>query len=433
MSSSNRDAHYILNKATEDDLIVTAPVFETLRIKKNVATLFLDLFEATCDKGKGSVEHLRQALRINKNDNFFFDKTFGYFSFQQKNTQKGARQPQHLTFTCPQFCFLLWWFLSLSHTGLVAWKFRVYFGGDNCAHHLHATQEQVFHMLDVLYGISKVYDYRQGSETTEKFLGTGNSHAYDVKRTQALVKQLAVVPEDQKGTNNPKKVMGIEQFQLLVQRTPLLISRIFAVQHFAREICGGVKAWRVVADDNNRRMLNHEDLENKINLVEANNAFIFRNEVENNRLNRRESFSHKEVVQVRRSRLGSSNDVVTMDNDARGSGEAGNFPNDVPQTKAVSVYHHLDFGNPDRNGKYVVKGAVSKTTLKRKNSYVANVGDNDFTGPAHAHLIHQESATNLQRATRGMLDRKRAKHLAKHNLEAAQARERAEQRRKQLH
>ena len=140
-SSTTREAHSILNKAAQDDYVAAAPIFQVLQINKKVARTFLALFEAVCDRGVGSLVHLRQALRVNKNDNFFFEKTFLYFQ------QDAKKNP---TFTCPQFCLMLWWFLSLSHQGLTAWKFRVYFGGDDCAHHVFATQEQVFHMVSFL-------------------------------------------------------------------------------------------------------------------------------------------------------------------------------------------------------------------------------------------------------------------------------------------
>jgi len=286
--------------------------------------------------------------------------------------------------------------------------------------------------LDVLYGISKAYDYRPGSEVIEKLYGTGNDHAFDVKRAKKLVENLAVIPEGGDPKEDPK-VIGVEQFQKLVQRTPMLISRIFGVQDFAREICGGVKGWRRAADDNRgvlrgQNPIDHEELENKIQLCisTSHNEDIFRNNFVNKR---RQSFSHKDVLRVRRSESGEDfvfyGGSTTHDKD-----EDEDNVSQSKTAKTVSVYHHLDFGNPDENGRYMVTKTVDKRTIKRKNSYVANVGDNDFTGPAHAALFHQSAAVHVQRSFRGMQDRVRAKHLAKHELEAAQAKERMEQRKK---
>ena len=145
----------LLDAASAQDYDCTLLIFSSLKLKKNVSKSFLQLYEACCDQGKGSLKYLHRAFRINKNDEYFFDKTFLYFQDDVKH---------HRTFTCPQFCIMLWQFLSCDAEGLSMWMFRVYFGGPSCAHHLYATQNEVFHVLDILYGVSKAHDYRPGSK-----------------------------------------------------------------------------------------------------------------------------------------------------------------------------------------------------------------------------------------------------------------------------
>jgi len=441
-SSSSSHTLHILNKATAEDYDTTLPVFTVLKLRDHVATKFLQLYEASCDQGKGSIEYLHHSLRINKNDHYFFDKTFLYF-------QDGGHD--QFSFTCPQFCVMLWQFLSQTPDDLAAWMFRVYFGGDTCAHHLYATQDEVFKVLDVLYGVSKTHDYRPGSEYLDVAYKTGNSHSYDVKRAKILVKSIAVLPteiEDDKADKvrtkkeiEAHKVIGILQFQALVKKAPDLIRRIFAVQDFARHVCGGVKMWKAAAALRTRN--EHEELEMVIERMLEENENVFKHG--NKTKSRRNSFSNEKVVRARRNSFkvkrnsfinsgnlfsqnkntsaktknnfsGSSNYVVNVDSDDE-QDDADQLP---------SIYHHLDFGNLGSDGQY-----TAKKKIKRRKSYVAKVGDPEYTGPVNAEDYHQKAAITLQKRSRGMVTRMRAKNMhAKHKNEVEDAKRRAKERQK---
>ena len=58
----------ILDKASAQDYDTSLPVFLALKLKNVARHQFLELYEACCDQGKGSLHYLHQALCINKND-----------------------------------------------------------------------------------------------------------------------------------------------------------------------------------------------------------------------------------------------------------------------------------------------------------------------------------------------------------------------------
>lgn len=307
--------------------------------------------------------------------------------------------------------------------------FRAFFGGDTYAHDTYVSQEQVFKVLDVLYGVSKVYDYRPGSEWMEVSLKIGNSINYDVKRTQMLVESIAVLPphvsqadKDKKWDNNngePSKVIGIVQFTNLVRKAPDLIRRIFAVQDYTREICGGVSMWRHAAKN---RAINHEALDDMIESISSEQPDLFRHGLN---IRSRTAFSNAEVLRVRRESFSFSQEYSsssreysssTKERGGKSGGSSAYAVREKPIGHASSLYHRLDFGTADGNGRF--------TAIKRRKSYVANAGDSDYTGPVNAEKYHQAAAVVLQKRGRGMAGRIKAKQ----RTEIEGARLRAKQR-----
>jgi hypothetical protein len=279
-------------------------------------------------------------------------------------------------------------------------------------------------------------------EWMEVALKIGNNHSYDVQRTKLLVQSIAILPKDiidnkadqdkQQNASEKKKhskVVGISQFQLLVHRAPDLIRRIFAVQQFTRELCGGVSMWKTAAK---YRSKDHEELEDLINRILEQDANIFKHGLN---IKSRMSFNNHDIFVVRRNSLllsttkNKNNTTKNTENtqsstyaiqDKNNSNNNDDDDDDDDDSDLRSVYHRLDFGVADKNGKF--------TATKRKRSYVAKVTDLDFTGPAHAADHHQTAAITLQKRGRGMAGRIKAKHLEEVEGAQRRARERQQQR-----
>ena len=446
-----------LDAATAKDVDDTRFVFRVLKLRPHLRRHFLQLYEASCHRGQGSVDHLRQLLRVNQNDHFFFDKTFLYFH-DKPNTGRA--------FTCPQFCVMLHHFLSCDHEALVAWMFCAYFGGDTCDYQRFATQDEVFQVMDVLYGVSKAHDYRPGSEYLEVSMSIGNSHSYDVKRTKLLIKSTAVLPPKDLwpvgiDKNKVAKVVGVVQFAQLVRKSPDLIRRIFAVQHYTRELCG----WKQPTIEVKK---SHDQLEDDIARIVAEEPDAFGHDTGGR--SKRTPFSNREVMETRRESMrrsgggsgggggGGGGGVARKNNkkkareaqeEAKGEKKKRQAPTHVTKKDSKSdyvvvvqeereeeghheqssIYHRLE-SRPD-NGR-------ERHRTKKRPSYVAQTDHPGFTGPAHALDHHREAAIILQRRRRGMVARAHVAgllntenvvaHLHKANNEMERARERARQR-----
>ena len=167
-------------------------------------------------------------MNINKNDYQFFYRTFAMFDVKRKEDQ-GAT-----IFTFPQFVATVWNFLTMDLSGLGEWTFRAYFGGIECSSYGTANLSEVFHLVDIVYGVSQQGAAVGGdSDLLQSVFHTGNSVESDVQRINAMIQKCA---EDE-------NEMDVVQFTRMTKQTPELLARLFSVQLELRERIGGNDYW----------------------------------------------------------------------------------------------------------------------------------------------------------------------------------------------
>ena len=199
------------------DMAAAEPVFRALGCSKKDARGFLQVYEETLKNGQGQAHRALRYFRLDQKDYTYFYRTLGLFD------AAGRR-----TFTFPQFVVLVWNFCSLDAAGLANWSFRVFFGGEGCEEHGTVSQAQVFHMLDVMYGISKEFDWHPNLTIAD------NSHDFDVNRSRKLVAKIA----------GGDGMVDRHEFVNLVRKTPALLMRIISAQKTMRDDCVGAGFWR---------------------------------------------------------------------------------------------------------------------------------------------------------------------------------------------
>ena len=204
------------------DLNDAEPVFRAVGISRKEAMEFLKVYEEMLKNGVGVSHRALRYFRVDHKDYTYFYRTLGMYD------TKGKR-----TFTFPQFVALMWNFCSLDAGGLANWSFRVFFGGEACEEHTTVSQEAVFHMLDVMYGLSKEFDF---NPNLDKVNMVQNTHEYDVKRSRALIKKIA-------GSDGE---VNRNEFVKLIRKTPALLMRIISTQKTMRDDCIGDGFWRRV-------------------------------------------------------------------------------------------------------------------------------------------------------------------------------------------
>ena len=104
----------------------------------------------------------------------------------------------------------------------------MFFGGEG-EEHATVSQDAMFHMLDVMYGLSKEFDFNPNLEGM-----VSNTHDYDVKRSRGLIQKIA-------GADG---MVDRREFIKLVRKTPALLMRIIAAQKGMRDDCAGTGFWR---------------------------------------------------------------------------------------------------------------------------------------------------------------------------------------------
>ncbi len=374
-----RQALQTLKRARKRDLAQSTPVFKALGItKRGHRRQILDVFEAVCHAGRGSLKFLMEDFHVNRCDAHFFNSTFQYFDNQNLYRLSARERAEH-AFTAPQFVICLWNFLSLSPPGLAEWTFRAYFGGPECAAKAHAKVDAVFHFLDVIYGISKEFDFRPSSEIVETAMHTGNSHEYDVRRARDLVRSVC------KDADDPR--VGIAEFSELVKKTPAVLNRIFSVQVNMQQRIVGESFWHTLM----KRRHACDDFDHAVKACLAEHPHLFdhhaNDQEETGASKRRGSYRH--------------------DANHHSDGRARRFVHKRrgahAQRRALRRAAHGK-KNAKRNSKYAVN------TASAAGKYVARVNDDTFTGPAHAHDGHHQAATKIQRTlSRGFRGRRKAR------------------------
>ena len=159
-------------------------------------------------------------FRVDHKDYTYFNRTLLFFD------ANGSGE-----FTFSQFIVVMWNFLSLDAGALAEWSFRIFFGGEKYEDGASASQDQVFHMLDVMYGISKEFDYHPNMNFNE------NSSDRDVQQMRMLVKKVA----GRDGTVEKR------DFVALVKKTPMLLMRIISAHTDMRKDCVGTAFWNAMA------------------------------------------------------------------------------------------------------------------------------------------------------------------------------------------
>ena len=125
----------------------------------------------------------------------------------------------------------MWNFLSCDAPALAGWSFRIFFGGPECTENASASQDQVFHMMDVMYGISAEFDFQTNLKWVE------NSTDRDVKQTRQMVKKIA----------GKDGLVSKQDFIKLVKKAPMLMMRIISAHTDMRQDCVGTKFWNAMA------------------------------------------------------------------------------------------------------------------------------------------------------------------------------------------
>jgi hypothetical protein len=318
-----------------------------------------------CEGGKGSLHFLHEELRINQCDRGFFSRTFQYFN------------PQHKKFTFPQFVVCMWNFLSLHDRALAEWTFRAYFGGASCAPSAHATEEEVFDFMDIIYGISKEMDYNPHSEYREKQMHTGNTHDYDVKRAHNMVRSL---------TNNDN-LLGVNEFISLTKKSPALLSRVFAVQVKMREEVCGIKYWEKHA----HTRADVSAFDRSVADLKKTHPTIF------NMVQRQEGEESLKDEETKKMLYDQHAEAVQHVRDGHGVGS--HQPHPHPHTFHGAHEHRTKMAGYN----------------KKQSKYVAKVEHPEYTGREHAETHHHDAATKLQRVlSRGHQGREKMRgHRAK--------------------
>ena len=326
------------------DLERTQPLFELLSIKKTLQQKMYKMYESVCQGGKGSLHNLFDEFRINRCDWLYFERCFQYFN------------PGHKSFTFPQFVLCTWNFLSLQGEALGEWTFRVYFGGVKCSPHSTATLNEVFHFMDITYGISREMDYNPHSEYREKMMHTGNSHEFDVKKARNLVRSIA----------QNKKEIGIDEFLRLIKKSPALLNRVFATQLNMRKQLKGTAHWEKCANARS----GVSEFDSTIVRIEKTHKSIFEMDP-----HKKDKDSH--IEEERRQR----------------------HERHVAAVKTVRE-GHSEGAHQQRAHRTKMAGYNKKKNVRGKkgpSKYVANVAEPEFTGRVHAEDHHHHAATTIQR------------------------------------
>ena len=177
--SASRQAMHDIKNHRAKDLLACQPVFTVLKFNKTMQKRIVSLYENCVSGGKGSVKYLYDAIHVDKAHHHYIMRSFTYFN------------PGGRSFTCPQFCVLVWNLLTLQMNADASaeWSFKVWFGGDDYNSEMDANKQAVFEMLDSSLGLSSKYDYRPKSETYKSVKGfVGNSTDWDMKKGQILMK-----------------------------------------------------------------------------------------------------------------------------------------------------------------------------------------------------------------------------------------------------
>ena len=326
------------------DMARTKPIFDRIGLEPKIQKKMYKEYEQICEGGLGNLDSFLIYNKINKCDTFFFTRTFQYFNHQ------------HKSFTFPHFVICMWNFLSLHNNGALAeWTFRSYFGGDECKPHSTASCDEVFHFMDIIYGISKEMDYNKHSEYREKQMHTGNSHEYDTKRAQAMVRGLA---HDDK--------IGIDSFMELTKKSPALLNRVFSKQIHLRGNFGGELYWE-------------------------------------KKSKKREGVSDFDHVQIAVLKQDAS--IFDMDPSKRkkdGMDDAERTKRHEQHEAAVKKVHQTGNGGnnihlPHDHHDHQDHRHKTKMRGYNKSKYIAHVEHKEFTGRAHAEDHHHHAATKIQK------------------------------------
>ena len=355
------------------DMALAKPMFQALGLEKKIQNKLYKVYESVCDGGKGSLHTLCDEMIINQCDRPFFGRTFQYF------------HPNHKTFTFPQFVMCTWNFLSLQSRGLGEWTFRAYFGGAACNPHKHATEKEVFHMMDIIYGISKEMDYNPHSEYREQQMHTGNSHEYDVKRAHNMVKGLA----------NQDGELGVTEFVELTKKSPALLSRAFAVQVKMRTDLCGIKYWEKKA----RARDEVADFDRTILLLKKTTPTIF------DMVQPREGEETPKDAEERKKLHDQHMEAVKHVREGHGVGSHQKYKNHSPHSNFHGAHEH----------RTKMAGYNKNKQQQHQSKYVAKVEHPEYTGSVHAEDHHHDAASKIQKIlSRGHRGREKMRgHRAK--------------------
>ena len=235
-----------LAAAQKRDLQAAAPVCRALGIRPKEMQQFLENYEETIKNGQGRGHRALRLFRVDHLDYTYFKRTLLYYDVHGNEV-----------ITFPQFVATVWHFASLDATGLANWSFRVFFGGKGLDERAGASQEEVFHMLDVMYGLSKEFDFNPNLEAVEM---VGNSSEYDVKRTKGMISKIA----------GKDGVVSRGEFVKLVKKTPAMLMRIISTQNEMRNCVCGPGFWRRMEGARDPRM----DLDKLATQVERQNPAL---------------------------------------------------------------------------------------------------------------------------------------------------------------
>ena len=334
-TSARKDLKYFKQR----DMKQTAPLFLCLDIDRSLQKHLYTSYESICENGKGSFNALLEEFRINKCDRLFFERTYQYFN------------PRHKVFTFPQYVICTWNLLSLHPRALAEWTFRAYFGGDKCHPNKHASCDEVFHFMDIIYGISKEMDYNPNSESRP--IGyTGNSHDFDVKRAHKLVKTIA--------QNN---VVGISEFIELTKKSPVLLNRVFAAQLRMRVQMKGVAYWEKIS----HKRQGVSDFDSAIVRILKTDEAIF------------DMKPHQQEVGL-----------------AEAEARKKKHEQHVQAVKNIRE-GHAHFHPKTEGEHHKTKMSGYKNKNRKPSKYVAIVGHEEYTGSAHAEGHHHHAATKIQK------------------------------------
>ncbi len=173
LAGESTDAEKAIEATRRHDLSRAIPVFDNCDIKKvHIQNRMHEIYEQACGQGYGNLHYLMADMRINRNDEHFFLRTFAVFDVHRQDNELDHENGhgKHQIFTFPQYCFCMWNFLTLDLHATTEWMFRAYFGGIECGSRGKATTSHVFHLIDVIYGLSKNFNVGHDSDFVEKLL-----------------------------------------------------------------------------------------------------------------------------------------------------------------------------------------------------------------------------------------------------------------------